>query len=266
MRGFAVISRAQKDEVQDKTSVLNKILGIKEIILPYKEKEIFFDELVACKISVTEGLEKAKIRRAYKTGLNKYGLVLSKDFEINNDSLFHHSCLVRALDFFTISLGCDLRFNEVVIADASTPEGRNFFKLLLPISRRILLVTNNKGTLAREVDYAISKYGTSVAVVEDPIKASESADVIVMASSNPDHKYLAELNRPMLFYSFLKAPTSKLWFNDISIAYKNGEEIESIYGQGYLRAIKKDPIWYHAENNGFIIKTIKKDNISLIER
>lgn len=266
MKGFAVISRAQKDEVQDRFPVLSKMLGANKIIPPFKQKEIYFDRFIGCKIDITDGFEKAKIRRAYKNGIREFGFVLSKDFGINYNVSFHHSCLVRALDFFTISIGCDLRFNEVIIADASTPEGRSFFKFLVPISRRILLVTNNKHALEEEVDYAISRFGTSVAVIEDPIKASQSADVIVLSSSNPDHKHLAELNRPMLYHSFLKAPSGKLWFNNVGITYKDGEETEPIYGQGYLDIIKKDPTWYNAEREGFMIKTIKKNDTNIIEK
>jgi hypothetical protein len=170
------------------------------------------------------------------------------------------------LDFFTVSLGCDLRLNEVVIADAASYEGRNAFRLLLPIARRILLVTDRKKELMEEVDYGMMRFGTSVGVVEDAVKAAERADIVVIASDNQYHKYLAELNRPMLFFRYNTPPTTKLWFDDISVSYRGKGDMDSLYAQGYIDVINKKPFWESAEKEGFSIKSIKKRNMKILER
>jgi hypothetical protein len=266
MNGFAVISKANDEDVKNKFPVLSKVWGMDKIMLPYTEKEFDFNSLLGAKINITEGFEGAKVKRAYKAAIRQYGHVLSKEYNINYNILFHHSCLIRALDFYTVKKGCDLRLSEVVIADAATVEGRNAFRLLMPIARRILLVTENKNSLSQEVEYAMNRFGISAAVIEDPVKASEKADALVLSSQNPDHKYLANLQRPMLYFNFLSKPLGKMWFDDVGISYSEGEELESLYAQGYLDAVKKEALWHMAEDEGFVIRSLKKENKKIIER
>jgi hypothetical protein len=266
LRGFAILKRCSSEEIKQKLSFAAKIPMMSRLHLPYKDKELVFGDVVGCKINITHGFEKVKVKRAYNMGIKDYGHVISKEFNINYSPFFHHSCLIRALDFLTVKIGCDLRLSEVVIADASTIEGRNAFRLLLPLARRIILVTNKKKDLIDEADYAMQKYGTSVAVIEDPVKASDRADVLVIASSNPDHKYFVEIDRPTLYFNFLKLPSTKWWFDDVGISYKHGEEIETSFAQGYLDLFSKVPIWSSAEMNGFNIINLKKGKSNLLER
>jgi hypothetical protein len=266
MNGFAVISKANEEDVKNKFPVLSKVRGMDSLMLPYTEREFNFNSFVGAKVNITKGFERAKVKRAYKIGIRHYGHVVSKEFNINYNAFFHHSCLVRALDFYTVRMGCDLRLSEVVIADAATVEGRNAFRLLMPIARRILLVTENKNSLSEEVEYAMNRFGISAAVIEDPVKASEKADVLVLSSENPNHRYLTSLQRPMLYFKSLDKPSGRMWFDDVGISYVEGEELESLYAQGYLNVIKKEALWRLAEDEGFVIKSLMRENKKIIER
>lgn len=266
MKGFAVLNTADDKEIKDKHPVMGRIWGADKLILPYKEREYEFNRIKGARYNVPLGFQRSKLKRAYKVGVRDYGYVVSKDFNINYNPFFHHSCLVRALDFLTIRLGCDLRLNEVVIADAASYEGRNIFRLLLPVARRIILVTNNKEELVEEVNYAMMRYGTSVALIEDPVKASERADAVIMVSDRDEHKYISSLDRPMLFLRSKTTPTSRWWFNDIDISFSRDEEFETIYAQGYLDIYNKKTLWQVAEDEGFRIKNIKREGKKILER
>ena len=266
MRGFAILSRAYEENVKERYPFIGRIWGTNRLIMPYKNDEYEFDNILGGNISIPLGFENMKVKTAQKIGAKKYGHVVSRDFNIRYNPFFYHSGLIRALDFFTVSLGCDVRLNEVVIADAATYEGRNAFRLLLPIARRILLVTDRKKELIEEVDYAMMRYGTSVGVIEDAVKAAERADIVVIASDNKYHKYLAELNRPMLYFRYNTPPITKWWFDDISISYKGKGDMDSLYAQGYLDVLNREPLWNSAEKEGFSIKSIKKRNMKILER
>lgn len=266
MKGFAILSRANDKDLKDKHPFISKIWGTNRLIMPYKSVEYEFDNILGSNISIPSGFENMKIKAAQRTGVKKYGYVLSRDFNIRYNPFFYHSGLIRALDFLTVSLGCDIRLNEVVIADAATYEGRNAFRLLLPIARRILLVTDRKKDLSEEVDYAMMRYGTSVGVIEDVVKAAERADIVVIASDNQYHKYLTDLNRPMLIFRCSNPPGAKWWFDDIGISYKGKGDMDSLYAQGYIDVINREPLWKNAEKEGFSIKSIKKRNMNILER
>lgn len=266
MKGFAILSRAYDEDIKEKHPFLGSIWGANRLIMPYKTHEYEFNSILGSNINVPLGFENIKIKAAHRIGIKKYGHVLSRDFNIRYNLFFYHSGLIRALDFLTVSLGCDLRLNEVVIADAATYEGRNAFRLLLPIARRILLVTDRKKELIEEVDYAMMRYGTSVGVVEDVVKAAERADIVVISSDNQHHKYLTELNRPMLVFRCITPPAAKWWFDDISINYKGKGDMDPLYAQGYIDVINREPLWNIAEKEGFGIKSIKKRNMKILER
>jgi hypothetical protein len=266
MKGFAVLSMARENEIRDRYPLMSKVWGIDRLIQPYTDREIDFKTCTGAHISVPTGFEKSKLKRAARIGTRKYGHLVSRDYGINYNPFFHHSCLVRAFDFFTIAHGCDLRLNEVVIADGATYEGRNTFRLLLPFCRRIILVTDNKKELLEEVDYAILKYGTSVAVLEDPIKASERADAVIITSDSPHHEYLLNLKRPMLFIRFAKKPTNKLWFDNILVEFESYRELDPIYAQGYVDFLSRKPIWNSAERDGFRIYSLRKSENPILER
>ncbi len=266
MRGFAILSRAYEENIKERYPFIGRIWGTNRLIMPYKNDEYEFDSIIGGNISVPLGFENMKVKTAQRIGAKKYGYVVSRDFNIRYNPFFYHSGLIRALDFFTVSLGCDVRLNEVVIADAATYEGRNAFRLLLPIARRILLVTDKKKELIEEVDYAMMRYGTSVGVIEDAVKAAERADVVVIASDNKYHKYLVELNRPMLYFRYTTTPITNWWFDDISISYKGRGDMDSLYAQGYIDVINREPLWNSAEKEGFSIKSIKKRNMKILER
>jgi hypothetical protein len=266
MKSFAILSRAYDEDIKERYPLMARIWGANRLIRPFKEVEYSFDNITGGKISIPSGFESSKVKRAHKLGIRNYGHVVSKDFNINYNPFFYHSSLVRALDFLTVSLGCDMRLSEVVIADASTYEGRNAFRLLLPIARRILLVTDKKDELTEEVDYAMLRYGTSVAVIEDAVKAAERADIIVIASDNINHKYLVELDRPTLYFRFHKQPLTKWWFDNVSISYKKQGNLDFLFAQGYMDVINKKLLWNNAEKEGFNIRSIKRRDLNIIER
>lgn len=266
MNSFAILSRAYEEDIKGRHPFLGRMWGTNRLIMPYKNDEFTFDNILGSNIYVPSGFEKIKVKAAHKIGTKKYGYVVSRDFNIRYNPFFYHSGLIRALDFLTVSLGCDVRLNEVVIADAATYEGRNAFRLLLPIARRILLVTDRKKELIEEVEYAMLRYGTSVGVIEDAVKAAERADIVVIASDNKYHKYLAELDRPMLYFRCITPPTTRWWFDDISVSYKGNGDMDSLYAQGYIDVIKREPLWNYAEKEGFSIKSIKKRNMKILER
>lgn len=192
--------------------------------------------------------------------------ILSSDYSINLNQLFRISYLIRALDFYTISLGCDLRLNEVVIADAASPEGKNAFKLLLPIARRIILITDRRDEIKDMVDYGIMKYGTSAAVLEDPIKASERADAVVISSDNPEHSCLIEVERPILYLKFIKYPFGRLWFDNITVSFNGHCQLEPSFAQGYVDVAGKKSLWRCAESEGFQIKGLTKMGSYIMEK
>lgn len=266
MKGFAVLNMALENDIKTRHPIISRIWGVDKLILPYREREYNFNRILGAKINVPSGLQRGKIKRACKIGERNYGYVVSKDFNINYNPFFHHSCLIRALDFLTVGLGCDLRLNEVVIADAASYEGRNAFRLLLPIARRIVLVTSKKEELRDEVNYAIMQYGTSVALVEDPVKASERADIVVMVSDDENHKYIANLDRPMLYFRSRTTPASRWWFNDVDISFNRNGELSTVYAQGYLDVSNKKTIWSLAERDGFEISSIRRDDTRIIQR
>lgn len=265
VKSFAVLNRAERDDVIERHPALGRIAYIDKLLQPYKYNEMNFNDVIGVNIKIPGGFERGKIGRAYKRGVRNYGYVLSRDYNINYNPFFHHSCLIRALDFYTIKLGCDLRLSEVVIADAATVEGKNAFRLLLPIARRIVLVTEQKSKLLEEVEYAIFRYGSSVAVIEDPVKAAERADIIVIASDNINHRYIADLDRPMLYFRYITPPKSSYWFDGVDISYGENE-FDIIYAQGYTDVNEKKPLWYNAEIEGFRIKNIKRGKDCIEER
>lgn len=266
MKGFAILSRAYDEDIRERYSLMGRIWGANRLIMPYKTHEYEFNDISGSNINVPLGFENMKLRTAQRMGIKKYGYIVSRDFNIRYNPFFYHSGLIRALDFLTISLGCDIRLNEVVIADAATYEGRNAFRLLLPIARRILLVTDRKKDLIEEADFAIQRYGTSVGVIEDIIKAAERADVLVIASDNQYHKYLTDLHRPMLVFRCTTTPAGRWWFDDISINYRGNGDMDPLYAQGYIDVISREPHWINAEKEGFGIKSIKKRNMKILER
>jgi hypothetical protein len=266
MNGFAVISKADVKDVAEKTSTAEWASGIKNLFQPYKSNEYMFNDARAGSIVITPKFEKSKVKRAYNIGIRDYGYVLSKDYGFNYNPFFYHSCVIRALDFLTVSLGCDLRLSEIAIADAATLEGKNCFRLLLPIARRIILVTDNRKELQDEVDYAISQFGTSAAVVQDPVKASERADVIIISSDKPHHKYLVEIDKPTLFIRYPLIPKTRWWFDNVGIEFGKNRELTPMYAQGYVDINKRYPIWKNAESDGFRISSLKKNMGNLVER
>ncbi|SKB00599.1 hypothetical protein SAMN05443428_1459 [Caloramator quimbayensis] len=265
MNSFAVIERAKNDEIIEKYPSFSRIGFVNKLIQPYKSEEMLFNNILGVNIKIPEGFEKLKIKRAYNTAVRKYNRVFSREYDIDFNKFFYHSCLIRALDFYTISLGCDIRLNEVVIADAATPEGKDAFFLLLPIARRIVLLTEKKKELLFNVEYAISKYGTSAAIIEDPVKAAERADIIILSSKNDNYRYIAELKRPMLILEYIVPPKHSYWFNDVDIAFDD-KKMDIIFAQGYVELKQKKIIWSSAEDDGFKIKNIKRYDDILIER
>lgn len=266
MEGFAVLSRAKQCEIEERYPLASRIYGMNRILQPFKEQEVNFKGVLGAKISVPPGFEAGKVNRAYRASMRRYGYVLSEDYDINYNPYFHHSCLIRALDFFTVSQGCDLRLSEVVIADAASFEGRNAFRLLVPFARRIILVSDKKSELLEEADYAMNRYGSSVAVVEDPVRAAERADALVISSDSDNHRYLLNIKRPMLYFKYITPPSNDLWFNKVDISYKGSGIINTIFAQGYLNVYNKKPLWRNAETEGFVIRNIRKNSIKLMER
>lgn len=265
MNSFVVIRKAKEDDLRERYPTISRISFINKLLYPYKSEDIILNDVTAAEIKIPDGFERIKLKRSCKFGYEQYGYIVSKDYNINFNLYFYHSCLIRALDYYTVSLGCDLRLGEVAIADASTLEGRNSFFLLLPFARRIVLVSKKKQELIPDVEYAILKYGTSVAIIEDPIRASENADAIILSSKDENYKYLAEVKKPMLYFNFIYPPKSSLWFNDVDIAF-NDNKMDITFAQGYLQIKQRKIIWSMAEKEGFLIKSIRRDNEILIER
>lgn len=266
MEGFAVLKKVERERLKTRYPVMGRIIGIRNLVGPYEEEAYDFNGITGCSIGIPEGFEKAKRWRGERIGTRTYGYVLSRDYSINFNQLFYVSCLVRALDLYTISLGCDLRLNEVVIADAASPEGKNAFKLLLPIARRIILITDRPDKVKDMVDYGIMKYGTSAAVLEDPIKASERADAVIIASDNPKHSCLLEVERPILYLKFMYYPSGKLWFDDITVSFNGQGKLEPLFAQGYVDVLGRKPLWRYAESGGFRIKELTKQGDIIMQK
>lgn len=266
MRGFAVLGEAYEKDVSERHPVLSRIWGLDKTIQPYIRDILVFNGIECGKIDIPLGFKRNKLKKACKIGTKKYGHVVSRCFDVNFNPFFYHSCLARAFDFYTVSLGCDLRLNEVVIADASSYEGRNMFRLLLPIARRIILVTNRKNELFEEVEYAMTYFGTSVALIEDPIKACKNADAVILASDCSEHQCIANLDRPMLFLKYMSIPITKYWFNDVDISFNKYKNLDVAFAQGYMEVTGKRILWLNAEKEGFAINNIKKGNNIVINR
>ena len=261
LKGFAVLSKAKY--IYENGKYLTGCFH--GLIVPDSKSEISLGAVKSTDVSITPGFEKIKVKRAINFGIKNYGYVISRDFNINYNPFFNSSCLIRAFDFFSMKLGCDLRSCEILIADAASNEGKNAFWILAPFAKRIILVTSKKNEILKEVDFARAKYGTLSAVVEDPVKASAAADAIILASEDASHKYIAGLKKPMLYYKFYKRPDGDLWFDNVDISYNGKDEMNTIYAQAYIDINKKRPSWYNAENEGFTIKNIKQGERKLIQ-
>lgn len=261
MKGFAVLSKA-KEVFETGNHLTGCFHGL---ILPDTKCKKYLGAVNSTDISITPGFEKIKVKRAISFGIKNYGYVISRDFNINYNPFFNSSCLIRAFDFFSMKLGCDLRSCEILIADAASNEGKNAFWILAPFAKRIILVTSKKNEVLKEADFARAKYGTLSAVVEDPVKASAAADAIILASEDASHKYIAGLKKPMLYYKFYKRPDGDLWFDNVDISFNGKDEMNTIYAQAYIDINKKRPSWYNAENEGFTIKNIKQGERKLIQ-
>lgn len=266
MNGFAVIKKLKKDETSKKLTSLADVPFLNFMVMPHFGQDIALNEISGNDITVAGGLEKSKVRLAVHQGIKRYGYVLSKDYGINYNPYFYHSCLIRGFDFLTVSLGCDMRVSEVVIADAATLAGRNFFRLLLPFARRIILVTDRKSELEEEVNYAIQMYGISAAVVSDPVKASESADAAIIASDKEYHKYIIEKNIPILFNKFMYKPKSEYCFNNVYLSFKHYDMLDTQYAQGYIDVMRKRPHFIYAEKDGFSIKKLTMGSRDVLVR
>lgn len=265
MKGFAVIRRLNRDDLIDRHPLLGRVWGIDKLIMKHSDRKYLFNETIGETIDISSGFENSKVKMACKRSIRKYGYSLSRDYGINYNAFFHHSALIRGLDIMTVRLGCDLRLSEVVIADASTAKGINCFRLLAPFARRIVLVTEDKSKVEDEVDYAMINYGISVAVVKDPIKAGEHADVFVLSSIGLGYEYFTIRNRPTLFLDNIDEQGNNLSFNEVEVQYNNQETIDSIYAQGYLDVNRIRAAWVNAEKEGFRIKNIKRGDNILME-
>lgn len=266
MKGFAVIKKfkAAKEASKKLTGFSNSSF-LNFMAVPHFGKDIAINGIYGNDITVAGAFQKIKVKYAMHQGTGRYGYVLSKDYGINYNPYFYYSCMVRGFDFLTVSLGCDMRFNEVVIADASTFEGKIFFRLMLPFTRRIILVTDNKLQIQEEVDYAIAAYGVSAAVVEDPVKASEKADAAIITSDKEYHRYIIERDIPVLFNKFMYKPKSKNCFNDVRLSFKD-YEVDTEYAQGYVDVMRKRPHFMYAEKDGFNIKRLTMDSRDVLVR
>lgn len=126
-------------------------------------------------------------------------------------------------------------------------------------------MTEKKEEVINYIEYAALNYGTSVAVIEDPVKAAERADVIILSSDKAQHNYLADITKPMLLYRFIYSPKTPFWFNDVDIAFKD-VKFDIDFVQGYVEIKNKEAKWNSAEKEGFYIKSIKQGEKILIER
>ncbi len=260
MQGFAVISKEKYTEGKRKSSFLR-------YILPPETIKDSIEDIDYTWINVSEENEALKLRQAKKMAGRISKIVVSRDYNINYSKLCYYSLLIRALDYYSVSLGCDLRLGEVVIGDGATYEGMCAFKLLCPIARRILLVTKeNKGRLMDIAEKAMIEYGISAAVVEDPIKASERADAVILAADNDDYTQLLTKDRPTLLMRFPKPKQSGRWFDDVGIAYKDMGGLREEAVQGYLSCIGKDRIWNMAEREGFFVDAIMQQGKVVLKR
>ena len=259
MDGFAVISR----EEHQAANGMHRLL--RSIIPPEAVKGSVGDIGYTC-IKVPEYLERRKLRQAMSMANKITRVVVSKDYNVNYSRLCYYSMLIRALDFYCISLGCDLRLHEVVIGDAATGEGVAAFKLLCPIARRILLVTDNKKRLEGIAEKAMIDYGISAAVIENPIKAAERSDAIILASDNDRYSHLLIKDRPTLIMRFPRLPISGKWFDTAGLGFMGKEGTEEVAVQGYLSYLKKDRIWQAAEKEGFTIDAIMQQGRIILNR
>lgn len=260
MDGFTIISRDRYLQGTERRSLLQRIM-------PPKVIKGNIGNISYTNISVPEEFQKHKLHQAVRKACKISSIVVSRDYNINYSFLCYYSLLIRALDYYSVSLGCDIRLSEVVIGDGATYEGMCAFRLLCPIAKRIVLVnTGNREKLMGLAEKAMMKYGISAAVVENPVKAAERADVVVLASDNLDYGQLLTIDRPTLIIRFPKFPMSGRWFDGAGISFMGGEAINEAAVQGYLSYMKKELQWQMAEKEGFTLDTITQQGKVILSR
>jgi len=260
MDGFTIISKDRYFKGTGRISFLQRFL-------PPKVIKGNVGSVSYANINVPEEFQRHKLTQAIRMAGKISNIVVSRDYNINYSFMCYYSMLIRALDYYSISLGCDLRLSEVVIGDGATSEGMCAFHLLCPIAKRIVLVnTGNREKLMGLAEKAMMKYGISAAVVENPVKAAERADVVVLATDNPDYSQLITRDRPTLIMRFPKPPTSGRWFDGAGISFMGGEELDEAAVQGYLSYMKKELLWQMAEREGFTVDTITRQGRVILSR
>lgn len=260
MDGFAIISRDRYLQGTEKRSFLQHIM-------PPKVIRGNIGNISYTNISVPDKFQAHKLHKAVRKAYKISSVVVSRDYNINYSFMCYYSLLIRALDYYSISLGCDIRLSEVVIGDGATYEGICAFQLLCPIAKRIVLVnTGSREKLMGITEKAMMKYGMSAAVVENPIKAAERADVVVLASDSPEYGQLLTRDRPTLIIRYPKLPMSGRWFDGAGISFMGGEKINEAAVQGYLSYMKKELQWQMAEKEGFTLDTITQQGKVILSR
>lgn len=261
MNKILVLNRASLEDINILHPYLSRIVGVNKLLLPYKEREYKLKDVTAEIVKMPDGLENIKLNIAIKR-FGKESIVLSKDLGINVDLQFIISCLVRALDIFAVRHGCDLRLNEVLIADAENVLGKICFRYLLNFSRRIILLANKRENLFEEMEYALKNYGTSVAIIEDPIKAVSLCQTMII--TNKDYEFLIDPKKPTLLLN-RTIHGSGLCFDDVDITLNEKDFFDNILAQGFLEMKGYKRIWKNAEKEGFKIAKLKLQNNIIME-
>ncbi|KRQ86664.1 hypothetical protein ABG79_01411 [Caloramator mitchellensis] len=254
MKNVLVIERVGEKDLAKSNNILHKLL------LPFKENNFKLKNVEAALVKIPEGLERIKL--SLIVNFNKRNnIVLSRDYDINFDIKFYSTYLIRALDIFTVKLKCDLRLNEILIADADNLIGKLCFYNLLPFARRIVLLTNNKNNLEKEAEFAYYKYGTSVAVVEDIVYTEKICDAMIIT----DEKYIGLLKSKKPALSLCRINEHYDYcFEDVDITLNYEEFFKPIFALGYLNVYDYEKNWQMAEKEGFrIVRFISNGNTVL---
>lgn len=261
MNKILVLNKASLEEINIVHPYFSKIIVINKLLLPYKEREYKLKDVKAEIVKIPDGLENIKLNIAIKR-FGKESIVLSKDLGINIDSNFIISCLIRALDIFTIKHGCDLRLNEVLIADAENILGKICFRYLLNFARRIILLADKRENLIKDMEFALKNYGISVAVIEDPIKAASLCKAMIITDKR--YEILIDPKKPTLLLNKTICHNG-LCFDDVDITLDEKNFYDSILAQGFLEMKGYERIWKNAEEEGFKISKFKLQNNLIME-
>lgn len=257
MRKFTVIYTEEEEST-----------GFTDIIRRYGGRRFGNGEVKGVKfkeINIGRSFVRIKKNILLKTAELNNRYVLSRDLHINIDEGFRAEIFARGLDFFMIKNGCDLRMGEVLILSDYSLRGIAMLRKLAVFAGRIVILTEDRKSFAGITEKLSYKYGVSILLSSDPIKASEKSDAAVIISEGERTKLKEGNSMPVFRADNKLLSKGQNGFEDIVITDSSGILYDSTHIQGWFDVNSLKSSWSKAEEEGFDVGGYKIGN-DLISR